>query len=177
MDKKRKCSICSCIFENERELGHHKIDAHGYSPKQLGWSFPSGWNRGLTQIEAFGPKGVGKHGNSEFMNSLNSPKYLEIKKSSRNHHEAMVLKREREFRAMEYKTFYTSNYSHHKRVPDIIAISPEGDIVAIEMESIRPYKPSRESISQRYTKLLMQENFFDSSIVEFFVVPAFISED
>lgn len=36
----------------------------------------------------------------------------------------MVLKKENELKAKGFRTFNTSNYTHHLRIPDIIAISP-----------------------------------------------------
>jgi tRNA(His) 5'-end guanylyltransferase len=76
-----------------------------------------------------------------------------------------------ELRAKGYKTFNTSNYTRHKRIPDIIAISPDGRIVAVEMETIRRYKSSIEALRKRYTALLMSEGFFDDVVVEGFIAP------
>ena len=85
--------------------------------------------------------------------------------------------KEKELREQGYRTFCTSNYAHHHRIPDIIAISPEGKVIAIEMESIRRYKSSVESLRKRYTILLMKEGFFDDIIVEGFAVPKFGAQD
>jgi hypothetical protein len=82
---KQKCSICNEIFENGKKLGHHKIQSHGYTPKQLGWSLNAGWNR-MTQLEAFNVTGKAPHGNANFMNSLNTPEYIRIKMLSRKYH-------------------------------------------------------------------------------------------
>lgn len=89
----------------------------------------------------------------------------------------MVLKKELELRAIGYRTFCTSNYTRHNRIPDIIAISPEGKVIAVEMETIRRYKSSIESLRRRYTLLLMKEGFFDDVIVEGFVAPKFTAQD
>ena len=172
-----KCSICNEKFENKGKLGLHKIEVHGYTRQQLGWSLQGGWNRGKTQIEAFNVTGNSHHGNAEFMNRLNTPEYLERKKLTRRYHEVVVLRKEKELRDQGYRTFCTSNYAHHSRIPDIIAISPEGKVVAVEMETIRRYKSSIESLRRRYTILLMKEGFFDDVIVEGFEAPRFTAED
>ena len=78
--KALKCSICSSQFDKKSEIGKHKIEIHGYSRKQLGWNLVGGWNKGLTQLEAFNVTGNAHHGNAEFMNSLNTPEYLRVKK-------------------------------------------------------------------------------------------------
>src|SRR5579859_436758 len=111
------------------------------------------------------------------MNRLNTPQYLKIKKLSRKYHEDVVIQKENELRVKGYRTFCTSNYAHHKRVPDIIAISPDGKVVAVEMESVKPYKSSAESIRRRYDSLLKQEGFFDDVMVEFFVGPKYAAQD
>lgn len=123
-------------------------------------------------MEAFGTAQM-HHGQADFMRLLNDPAMLAKKKATRRYHEDMVMKKELELRAKGYRTFNTSNYTRHKRIPDIIAISPDGKIVAVEMETIRQYKSSIEALRKRYTALLMTEGFFDDVIVEGFVVPEF----
>jgi hypothetical protein len=172
----QRCSICKETFEDGGKLGKHKIGAHGYTREQLGWRV-GGWNRGMTQIEAFNVTGNVHHGNAEFMNRLNTPEYLEKKRLTRRYHEDVVLQKEKELRDRGYRTFCTSNYAHHYRIPDIIAISPEGKVIAVEMESMRRYKSSVESLRKRYTILLMKEGFFDDVIVEGFPVPKFGAQD
>lgn len=157
--------------------GHHKIEDHDYTMKQLGWGLQCGWNKGMTQVEAFNVTGIVRHGNAKFMNRLNSPEYLKIKRKSRHYHEEIVLHKEKELRAKGYRTFCTSNYAHHNRVPDIIAISSEGKVVAVELETIKHYRSSREAIQRKYTSLLMKEGFFDDVLVEFFAATKFTSED
>ena len=148
------CHLCNETFEKRGKFGLHKIQKHGYTREQLGWRLIGGWNKGLTQLEAFTVTGNTHHGNAEFMNKLNSPGYLKMKRRSRNYHEDVVLQKEKELIARGYRTFCASNYAHHKRVPDFIAISPDGKIVAVEMESFKPYKSSEEAIRKRYTNLL-----------------------
>jgi hypothetical protein len=88
------CSSCNQPFDDRSKFGHHLIEAHGYTNKQLGWGLPAGWNRGKLQIEAFNvaPEKV-HHGNAEFMKSLNDPDYLKIKYRSRKYHEQIVVKK------------------------------------------------------------------------------------
>ncbi|MHB1869172.1 MAG: C2H2-type zinc finger protein [Nitrososphaerales archaeon] len=174
--RSHRCSICKENFGKGGDLGRHKIEAHGYTRKQLGWGLTGGWNKGMTQLEAFNVTGKVPHGNAEFMNRLNTPEYLKIKKLTRRYHEDMVLKKELELRVQGYRTFCTSNYTRHNRIPDIIAISPDGKVVAIEMESIRRYKSSVESLRKKYTILLMKEGFFDDVVVEGFTVPKFVAQ-
>ena len=161
----KRCSICKEVFDTRGRLGKHKIEVHGYTPRQLGWGLTGGWNKQKTQLQAFNVTGNVHHGSAEFMNQLKYACVLEIKYLSRRYHEDVVIEKENEFRAKGYHTFCTSNYAHHKRVPDIIVISPDGKVVAIEMESIKPYKASQESIRRKYTNLLMQEGFFDDVVV------------
>jgi hypothetical protein len=174
--RSHKCSICGAVFENQSKIGHHKIEIHGYTRKQLGWDLNGGWNKGLPQMEAFGTAQV-HHGNPEFMRLLNSPSMIEKKKSTRRYHEEMVLRKEKMLRAQGFKTFNTSNYTHHTRIPDIIAISSDGKIIAVEMETIRKYKSSVECLTRKYRELLMREEFFDDVIVEGFLVPDVIGQD
>ena len=126
-------------------------------------------------MEAFGTAQP-HHGQGDFMHLLNDPAMLEKKKITRRYHEDMVLQKEQELRAKGYKTFCTSNYTRHIRVPDIIAISPEGKIIAVETETIRRYKSSVECLRKKYTVLLMKEGFFDDVIVERFLPPKFDAE-
>jgi hypothetical protein len=127
-------------------------------------------------MEAFGTSQP-HHGQAEFMRLLNDPSMLAKKKLTRRYHEDMVLKKESKLRAQGYRTFCTSNYAHHSRIPDIIAISPEGKVVAVEMETIRRYKSSIEALRKRYTIMLMKEGFFDDVIVEGFLPPESATED
>ena len=172
----QKCSICKESFENGGKLGRHKIEVHGYTPKQLGWGLSSGWNKGLPQEKAFGKIST-RHVEPEFMRRLNDPAMLARKKITRRYHEDMVLRKELELKAQGYRTFCTSNYTRHNRIPDIIAISPDGKVVAIEMETIRRYKSSVECLRKKYTSLLMKEGFFDDVVVEGFSPPNFRAED
>jgi hypothetical protein len=172
------CSSCKDVFLDRSVFGHHLIEAHGYTKKQLGWGLPSGWNKGKSQFEAFNIAAANvRHGSVEFMKRLNDPDFLKIKYKSRKYHEDVVVDKENELRAQGFRTFNTSNYSHHQRVPDIIAISSEGKVVAVEMESVRKYKSSIDSLRKKYTDLLMKEGFFDEVIVEPFVAPNFGAED
>lgn len=127
-------------------------------------------------MEAFGTARAHR-GQPDFMRHLNNPAMLRKKTITRRYHEEMVLKKELELRSQGYRTFCTSNYARHTRVPDIIAISSDGKVIAVEMETIRRYKSSIESLRKRYTVLLMKEGFFDDVIVEGFLPPKFTAED
>ncbi|MHB1909185.1 MAG: hypothetical protein ACYCQJ_10010 [Nitrososphaerales archaeon] len=173
--RSHRCSICKENFENNGDLGRHKIAQHGYTREQLGWN-RAGWNRGLPQMEAFGTA-QSHHGQPDFMRLLNNPDMIAKKKITRRYHEDMVQKKELELKSKGYRTFNTSNYTRHTRIPDIIAISPEGKVIAVEMETIRRYKSSIEALRKKYTHLLMKEGFFDDVIVEGFKVPENTAED
>ena len=110
------------------------------------------------------------------MRQLNDPAILERKKFARRYHEDMVLKKELELRARGYRTFCTSNYTRHNIIPDIIAISPEGKVPAVEMETIERYKSSNHCLKNKYTPLLLKEGFFDDVLVEGFSAPIFYTE-
>lgn len=131
--RSNRCSICKENFENAGKLGRHKIEVHGYTAKQLGWG-RGGWNKGMSQAQAFNAKEKAHHGSPEFMKNLNSPAFMKTKMIAREYHEAVVVQKEKELRTLGYRTFNTSNYANHYRVPDIIAISPDGKVVAVEME-------------------------------------------
>ncbi|MGI0091254.1 MAG: hypothetical protein ACREBS_06055 [Nitrososphaerales archaeon] len=73
---------------------------------------------------------------------------------SREYHENIAIQKEAELRTKGYRASCTSNYAHHKRIPDIIAISPDGKVVAVEMESLKPYESSSEAIKKRYVAFL-----------------------
>ena len=123
--RSQRCSICKETFDNGGKLGKHKIETHGYTRKQLGWGLTGGWNKGLPQEKAFG-KIAAHHVAPDFLRRLNDPTMLAKKKLTRRYHEEMVLRKELELRAQGCRTFNTSNYTRHNRVPDIIAISPDG---------------------------------------------------
>ncbi|MDA4129805.1 MAG: hypothetical protein OK457_03445 [Thaumarchaeota archaeon] len=153
-----------------------KIEAHGYTRKQLGWVRVGGWNKGLPQSEAFGTAQT-HHAPPDFMRHLNNPAMLHRKKITRRFHEDTVLRKEVELRGKGYRTFCTSNYTRHNRIPDIIAISPDGKVVAVEMETIRRYKSSIECLRKKYTEMLLKEGFFDDVLVEGFLPPKLAAED
>lgn len=155
--KPQKCAICNVTFEDRGKLGSHKIKVHGFTGNQLGWGRSSGWNAGIPQERAFGTKKP-HHGNPDFMRRLNEPEMLERKKITRQHHEDAVYRKECVLRAKGFRTFCTSNYMRHKRVPDIIAVSPTGKVVAFEMESMHPRKESIEVLRKKYTELLLEED-------------------
>jgi hypothetical protein len=165
--RQHKCSTCGEVFENGGKLGNHKIEVHGYTRKQLGWDVAAGWNR--AKADASQPcQIVAPEEDPEFINKLNSPEYQEIKMTARRYHEEVVAWKEKKLRELGYRTFNTSNYTRHNRIPDIIAISSGGKILAIELESVRRYKSSIDSLRKKYVSLLGEERFFDDVMVEGF---------
>jgi len=80
-----------------------------------------------------------------------------------------VLQKELDIRSQGYKTFFISNYARHNRIPDIVTIAPDDRVIAVEMETIRRYKSSAESLRKKYTMLVMKEGFFNDVIVEGFL--------
>jgi hypothetical protein len=157
-----KCSICKENFDSGGKLGRHKIEVHGYTREQLGWGLTGGWNKGRGRVEEFS-RVVASHSNPEFMSKLNAPEYAKL--TVRRFHEEVVILKEKDLQRRGYRTFNTSNYTHHCRIPDIIAISPEGKVIAFELETIKPYKCSPESLRKKYTPLLMKDKFFDDVVV------------
>lgn len=163
--RSNKCLVCDQVFENNGKLGRHKIEIHGYTREQLGWN-RGGWNKGKgVRIGKFN-RVVTTHSNPEFLSKMNSQEYANL--TPRRFHEAVVAMKEKELRAQGFRTFNTSNYTPHKRIPDIIAITPEGKILAVELETLRRYKSSVSSLGKKYTPLLMQNKFFDDVLVEGF---------
>jgi hypothetical protein len=162
--RQHKCSTCGEAFENDSKLGNHKIEVHGYTPKQLGWN-RGGWNKGKGKVEEFN-KAVTLQVNPEFMRKMYGPEYAKI--SARRFHEEVVALKEKELREQGYRTFNTSNYTHHDPIPDIIAISPDRKIFAVELETMKRYKSSIEALRRKYTPLLMGDKFFDDVILEGF---------
>ncbi len=56
-------------------------------------------------------------------------------------------------------------------------ISPDGNVVLVEMETIREYKSTVESLRKRYNAMLLGEVFFDEVIAEGFVPAKFTTEN
>ncbi|HKW05107.1 MAG TPA: hypothetical protein VJN71_07410 [Nitrososphaerales archaeon] len=54
-------------------------------------------------------------------------------------------------------------------MPDIIAISSEGKVIAVEMESVRGWKGRIEKFKEKYVEALMRDGFFDDVLVEGFL--------
>lgn len=162
--RSHRCVTCGEDFENSGKLGRHKMQVHGYSREQLGWN-RGGWNKGSGRVKAFNMEAA-SHVNPAFMSKMNSSEYANM--SARRFHEEVVSSKEKELRGQGYRTFNTSNYARHNRIPDIIAISRDGRVFAIELETIRPYKCSTVSLKKKYTPLLTEGKFFDDVIVEGF---------
>lgn len=160
------CRKCGKEFENRSLLSIHKIKEHGYTRQTLGQNI-GGWNKGIPYTS----KG-NRHSKITLKELNKNPEFLEKRQISRQKHEKKVQEKAKEYREKGFKVFETSNYSHHRRIPDLIVISPKGKIIAIELESLKIYKPSLETLRKRYTNELMTEGFFDEVIV----IP-FVSEE
>jgi len=154
------CRKCGLEFENRSLLDKHKIKDHGYTNESLGF-LTAGWNKGIPYSTK------GNRSPKIHLKELLSNKEMQDRiHYHRLRHEEKVHEKTQLLREKGYRVFETSNYSHHARIPDLIAISPEGKIIAVEVESLRPYKPSLETIRKRYTEALMSEKFFDEVIIE-----------
>lgn len=106
----------------------------------------------MPKADAF-PNARETHRTAEFTRHLDDLEILERKKITRLHHETTVLRKELELRGQKFRTFCTSNYVRHKGVRDIIAIVPNGKVIAIELESTHRYKDGREVLRKRHMHL------------------------
>ena len=158
------CHLCAKEFETRGLLQRHEIAEHEYTPEKLGW-LVGGWNKGIPNST----KG-NKTPKPRLKNMWNDKSLLEKRIKTRHIHEEHVYMKEKELKEKNYRVFVTSNYATHKRIPDLIAISPEGKIIAVEIETVRNYKASIDTIRKKYTDLLLSEGFFDDVLVEGFVI-------
>jgi hypothetical protein len=158
------CHLCAKEFVTRSLLQRHKIAEHNYTPEKLGW-LVGGWNKGIPNST----KGNTKP-KPQLKTLWNDKALLEKRKKTRQIHEEQVVKKEKELKDKNYKVFITSNYAKHKRIPDLIAISPDGKIIAVELETIRIYKSSIDTLRKKYTEILLSEGFFDEVLVEGFVI-------
>lgn len=159
------CHLCAKEFETRGLLQKHKIEEHDYTPEKLGW-IRGGWNKGIPNSSG----GGNKTPKPRLVGMWNDKSLLEKRKKTRQIHEEHVLMKEKELKDKNYRVFVTSNYANHKRIPDLIAIDKDGRIIAIEIETIRTYKASIDTLRKKYTDLLLSEGFFDDVLVEGFVI-------
>src|SRR6266480_110147 len=91
---------------------------------------------------------------------------LEKRKVSRRFHEAIVQSLVREFRSLGWRCYTLSEYVKEERTPDAILCDGK-EIVALEVELKKRWKPSNESMTKRLTDLNDASRFFDRTTVVF----------
>lgn len=89
------------------------------------------------------------------------------REQSRRKHEEKVAQIVREMRAEGERVFALSQYEKEAKQPDIIHFK-NGKLVAIEVESEKTYKPSKETVERRYRRAHTKNGFFDDVEVIWF---------
>ncbi len=91
---------------------------------------------------------------------------LERRIISRKFHDAFVKSTVDEMRERGVKCFILSEYVKEKRIPDAILFDGI-ELVALEVEQEKVYKPSHSTTIDRLTRINSLPNFFDRTIVIF----------
>lgn len=91
---------------------------------------------------------------------------LEKRKASRRFHEATVQELVKEFRKFGWRCYTLSEYVKELRTPDAILFDGR-ELIALEVELKKKWKPTSESIRQRLTDLNDKSKFFDRTSVVF----------
>lgn len=91
---------------------------------------------------------------------------LARRKASRRFHEATVQQLVQEFRRLGWRCYTLSEYVKETRTPDAILFNGR-ELVALEVELKKKWKPSAESMTQRLTNLNDKSGFFDGTSVVF----------
>lgn len=91
---------------------------------------------------------------------------LAKRKVSRRFHEATVQALVKEFRRLGWRCYTLSEYVKETRTPDAILFDGK-ELVALEVELKKKWKPSAESMIQRLTDLNAKSRFFDRTSVVF----------
>ena len=160
------CHLCGKEFNGRSLLDKHKINDHEYTPEKLGW-LRAGWNKGIPNSSGRGNKHpVGQFTRESRNNILFKKKY----DFGRKRHREEIKRKYNELKNSGYRVLITSCDSKLGKVPDLIAVSPDGKIIAIEIESIRPYKASISTYRERCRKILLSFGFYDDVIVESFIL-------
>lgn len=94
------------------------------------------------------------------------PSILQHRIVSRKFHDAFVEAMVARFRASGLKCFTLSEYVKEKRIPDAIIFDGK-QLVALEVEQQKRYKPSHAAIIDRLTRMNSLCNFFGRTIVVF----------
>lgn len=85
---------------------------------------------------------------------------------SRKFHDAFVEATVTELRGKGLRCFTLSEYVKEKRIPDAIIFDGK-ELVALEVEQMKRYKPSQPAITDRLQHMNSLANFFDRTIVTF----------
>jgi len=91
---------------------------------------------------------------------------LAKRKASRRFHEATVQELVKEFRRLGWRCYTLSEYVKETRTPDAILFDGR-ELVALEVELKKKWKPTAESMSRRLTDLNDKSMFFDRTSVVF----------
>ena len=91
---------------------------------------------------------------------------LAKRKASRRFHEATVQELVKEFRRLGWRCYTLSEYVKETRTPDAILFDGR-ELVALEVELKKKWKPTAESMSRRLTDLNDKSRFFDRTSVVF----------
>jgi hypothetical protein len=91
---------------------------------------------------------------------------LEKRKVSRRYHEGVVQSLVREFRSLGWRCYTLSEYVKERRTPDAILFDGK-ELVALEVELKKRWKPTNESMTRRLTDLNAESRFFDRTTVVF----------
>jgi len=94
------------------------------------------------------------------------PEVLAKRKASRRLHEATVQELVKEFRKLGWRCYTLSEYVKETRKPDAILFDGR-ELVALEVEMKKKWKPTAESMTLRLTDLNDQSRFFDRTSVVF----------
>jgi hypothetical protein len=101
------------------------------------------------------------------LNRLNTDaQVLQKRKVSRRFHETAVQKLVQEFRDLGWRCYTLSEYIKEERTPDAILYDGK-EIVALEVELKKRWKPTEESMIRRLTDLNDSSRFFDRTSVVF----------
>lgn len=94
------------------------------------------------------------------------PDVLEKRQSSRKFHEAVVKSLVDGLRNLGWRCYTLSEYVKEERTPDAILFDGK-ELVALEVELQKRWKPTEESMIQRLSDLNRSSNFFDRTKVVF----------
>jgi hypothetical protein len=94
------------------------------------------------------------------------PKVLQRRKESRKFHDLVVAWLAKELRAEGMRVFVLSEYIKEPRTPDAI-VYDGSRLLALEVETEKPWKPSHASTEERLERLNAKCGFFDKTKVVF----------